>query len=67
MFVELVSIENGKPFLIQVDAVESIHPMSADQSIVVSVVTQRIGWTAQPRKYVVKGDYEATKKLFARG
>jgi hypothetical protein len=38
--------------------------LSADRSVVVSVVTQRFGWTAQPRKYVVRGDYETTKKLF---
>ena len=35
-------------------------------TLVVSVVTQRLGWTTQPRRYVVEGDYETTKKLFVR-
>ncbi len=67
MFVELVSAENGKPFLIRVDAVESVHPLTVDQSIIVSVVAQRSGWSIAPRKYVVRGDYEATKRLFMKG
>ena len=67
MFVELVSAEDGKPFLMRADAVESIHPLKGDQSIVVSMVTQRLEKTTEPRKYVVKGDYEATKRLFLKG
>ena len=64
VFVELVSVEDGKPFLLRAEAVESVHPLKGDRSIVVSTVTQRLEKTTEPRKYVVKGDYEATKKLF---
>lgn len=49
MFVELVSVENGKPFLIRTDAVESIHPLSGDQTIVVSIVSQRLSKTLEGR------------------